>query len=66
MRTIEAYGYEVTGSEEIIQEIEKDLNDPKTRINWNNFSNGNRLWNHDGDIGYPVEINHIKKTVRLL
>ena len=25
MRTIQAYGYEVTGSEEIIAEIEEDL-----------------------------------------
>lgn len=66
MRTIQAYGYEVTGSEEIITEIEEDLKDRSIKINWNNFENGNVLWNHNGDTKYPVEIDHINKTVKLI
>ena len=53
-------------SEEIVAEIEEGLKDRSIKINWNNFENGNVLWNHNGDIKYPVEINHENKTVRLM
>ena len=39
MRTILAFGYEVTGMEEIISEIEKIASSKDTKINWNNFKN---------------------------
>lgn len=66
MKTINAYGYEVTGPVEIIAEIEEDLKDRNVRINWNNFENGDGLWNNNGDTKYPVEIDHENKLVRLL
>ena len=65
MLTIQAYGYEVTGSNDIIIEIDKDLKDPKTKINWERFSNNDKFWNYDGSIGYPVSIDHVAKKVYL-
>ena len=66
MKTIQSYGYEVTGTEKIIAEIEEDLKDRNVKINWNNFKNGNVLWNHIGNTKYPVDIDHINKTVKLI
>ena len=37
-RTIEAYGYMVTGTNEIISQIEEWKADPKNGINWNNYN----------------------------
>ena len=37
LRTIEAYGYTVTGTNEIISQIEEWKADPKNGINWNNY-----------------------------
>lgn len=66
MKTIKAYGYEVTGPEEIIAEIEESLKDSDIIINWFNFENGDSFWNDNGDTKYPVEIDNENKTVRLL
>lgn len=66
MRTIKAYGYEVTGPEEIITEIEENLKDRGLVINWINFENGESLWNDNGDTEYQVEIDNESKTVRLI
>ena len=52
MRIINAYGYDVTGSEDILNEIETGLKDGKVTINWNNFQNGDIIWNHDGNIKF--------------
>lgn len=64
MKTIYAYGYEVTGINEIIAEIEEDLKDKSLHINWKNF-NGNidRFWNKNGTVGYPVFVNETEKKV---
>ena len=37
MRIINAYGYDVTGSEDILNEIETDLKNKQVTINWSNF-----------------------------
>lgn len=66
MKTIQAYGYKVTGTENIITEIEEDLKDKNIIINWNNFENGNVLWDHNGDTKYSIEIDHVNKIVRLI
>lgn len=66
MRTIHAYGYKVTGTEEIIAEIEEDLKDRSVGINWNNFGDGKVFWNHNGNIKYTFKIDHITKIVRLI
>lgn len=64
MKTINAYGYKVTGIKEIITEIEENLQNKSIRINWKNFnSNKDRFWNKDGSIGYPVFVNEKDKTV---
>lgn len=64
MKTINAYGYEVTGIEDIIMEIEEGLQNKSVQINWNNFSsNKERFWNKNGTIGYPVFVNEKDKTV---
>ena len=65
MRIITAYGYDVTGSEDILNEIETDLKDKRVTINWNNFKNGDILWNHDGIIKFFVSIDHKNKMVVL-
>lgn len=65
MRIITAYGYGVTGSEDILNEIETDLKDKQVTINWNNFKNGDILWNHDGNIKFFVSIDHKNKIVVL-
>lgn len=65
MRTIQAYGYEVTGTEEIIAEIEENLKDRDTKINWNNFTNEDKFWNKNGDTSYPVLVDHENKKVLL-
>ena len=44
MRIINAYGYDVTGSEDILNEIETDLKNKQVTINWSNFKNGDILW----------------------
>lgn len=64
MKTINAYGYEVTGIEDIILEIEEDLLDNSIQINWKNFnSNKDRFWNKNGTIGYPVFVNEKDKRI---
>lgn len=64
MKTIKAYGYEVTGIESVISEIEEYLSDKSIKINWKNFeSNKDRFWNKAGTIGYPVFVNEKDKKV---
>lgn len=65
-RTIEAYGYTVTGNDEIISQIEEWKADPKNGINWNNYNENSLFWDLQGMIGYRVHINHVKKTVILV
>lgn len=65
-RTIEAYGYTVTGNDEIISQIEEWKADPKNGINWNNYNENSLFWDLQGMIGYRVHINHVKKTVVLV
>lgn len=65
MKIIHAYGYDVAGVEEIIDEIEEDLKDPKVRINWGKFADNSILWSYDGITGYSVLINHEEKKVLL-
>lgn len=64
-RTIEAYGYMVTGTNEIISQIEEWKADPKNGINWNNYNENSLFWDLQGMIGYRIHIDHIKKTVVL-
>lgn len=65
-RTIEAYGYTITGTNEIISQIEEWKADPKNGINWNNYNENSLFWDLQGMIGYRVHINHVKKTVILV
>lgn len=65
-RTIEAYGYTVTGTIEIISQIEEWKADPKNGINWNNYNENSLFWDLQGMIGYRTHIDHIKKTVVLV
>ena len=65
-RTIEAYGYTVTGNDEIISQIEEWKADPKNGINWNNYNENSLFWDLQGMIGYRVHINHVKKIVVLV
>lgn len=65
-RTIEAYGYTVTGTIEIISQIEEWKADPKNGINWNNYNENSLFWDLQGMIGYRIHIDHIKKTVVLV
>lgn len=65
MKIITAYGYDVTGSEDILNEIETDLKDKQVTINWNNFKNGDILWNHDGNTKFFVTIDYGNKMVVL-
>ena len=65
-RTIEAYGYTVTGTIEIISQIEEWKADPKNGINWNNYNENSLFWDLQGMIGYRIHIDHVKKTVVLV
>ena len=65
-RTIEAYGYMVTGTNEIISQIEEWKADPKNGINWNNYNENSLFWDLQGMIGYRIHIDHVKKTVVLV
>jgi hypothetical protein len=65
MRIINAYGYDVTGSEDILNEIETDLKNKQVTINWSNFKNGDVLWNHNGNTKFFVAIDHENKMVVL-
>ena len=65
-RTIEAYGYTVTGTNEIISQIEEWKSDPKNGINWNNYNENSLFWDLQGMIGYRIHIDHVKKTVVLV
>ena len=65
-RTIEAYGYTVTGTNEIISQIEEWKADPKNGINWNNYNENSLFWDLQGMIGYRIHIDHVKKTVVLV
>lgn len=65
MRIINAYGYDVTGSEDILNEIETDLKNKQVTINWSNFKNGDILWNHNGNTKSFVTIDHENKMVVL-
>ena len=65
MRIINAYGYDVTGSEDILNEIEIDLKNKQVTINWSNFKNGDILWNHNGNTKFFVTIDRENKLVVL-
>ena len=65
MRIINAYGYDVTGSEDILNEIETGLKNKQVTINWSNFKNGDILWNHNGNTIFFVTIDHENKMVVL-
>ena len=65
-RTIEAYGYTITGTNEIISQIEEWKADPKNGINWNNYNENSLFWDLQGMIGYRIHIDHVKKTVVLV
>lgn len=65
-RTIEAYGYMITGTNEIISQIEEWKADPKNGINWNNYNENSLFWDLQGMIGYRIHIDHVKKTVVLV
>ena len=65
-RTIEAYGYTVTGTNEIISQIEEWKSDPKNGINWNNYNENSLFLDLQGVIGYRTHIDNIKKTVVLV
>ena len=62
MRTILAFGYEVTGTEDIISEIEKIANSKDTKINWNNFKNDDIYWD-DNRERHDILVDHEKKAV---
>lgn len=66
LRTIEAYGYTVTGTNEIISQIEEWKSDSKNGINWNNYNENSLFWDLQGMIGYRMHIDHVKKTVVLV
>ena len=63
-RTIFAYGYEVTGNDEIISEIENTIPDKSQCINWYNFKSGDFYWSDNGN-KYVVFVDHDEKTVIL-
>lgn len=65
MRIINAYGYDVTGSEDILNEIETGLKNKQVTINWSNFKNGDILWNHNGNTKFFVTIDYENKMVVL-
>ena len=65
MRTIQACGYEVTGEEEIITEIEKKLKVPGKQIAWNKLYEDDIFFGKNGRVTYSASINHKKKTVLL-
>ena len=62
MRTILAFGYEVTGVEEIISEIEKIANSKDTKINWNNFKSDDIYWDGNGEC-HDILVDHKNKAV---
>ena len=65
MRTIQACGYEVTGEEEIIAEIEEKLKVPGKHIAWNKLYEEDVFFGKNGRVTYSASINHDKKTVLL-
>lgn len=65
MKTIKAYGYEVTGMGDIIAEIEEDMKNPDIKIEWINFNCNDEFYSKDGNNVYSVLINHDNKRVLL-
>lgn len=63
MKTIIAYGYMISGNNEIITEIEEGIKN-KAIINWNNFNTTDDFYDDNGNL-YHVEIDHEEKTVKL-
>lgn len=62
-RTIQAYGYEVTGTEDIIKDIEESLNDPNREIRWNEFRNKDMFFGGNGKRIYSATVDHKNKKV---
>lgn len=66
-KTIQAYGYEVTGTEDIIADIEESLNDPNRDPNreicWNKFNSKDIIFAGNGDRVYSVKVDHENKKV---
>lgn len=65
-RTIEAYGYTVTGNADIISQIEKIKNDSSCSINWKHYEEGSIFWDLNGFIAYHTHIDHNEKRVILI
>ena len=59
-----SYGYEITGNEEVISEIENIMKDKRCFINWYNFKSGDFYWSDNGN-KYVVFVDHDEKTVIL-
>lgn len=65
MNKINAYGYEVQGSTEVLADIAEVLKDKRCKINWFNFITGDIYYTSDGFGEYKVTINHNTKQVVL-
>ena len=59
-----AYGYEVKGWKEALADVQRNLDNPGCRINWNLFKTGDTYYDGTGN-GYEVTVDHEAKTVIL-
>lgn len=62
-KTIQAYGYEVTGTEDIIADIEEALKDPDRKICWDKFNSKDIFFGGNGRRVYSATIDHKNKKV---
>lgn len=63
MKSIEAYGYIVTGPDYWIDEIEEALEDRTIRWNWFLFENGDSVYDNNGELVGLVTVSHDLKTI---
>lgn len=63
MKSIEAYGYIVTGPDYWIDEIEEALENRAIRWNWFLFENGDAVYDNNGNLVGLVKVSHDLKTI---
>lgn len=63
MKSIEAYGYIVTGPDYWIDEVEETLENRAIHWNWFLFENGEAVYDNNGELVGLADVSHELKTI---